>query len=276
MVPQYYRQTPKGSRSLAGANEVMNSDVYERYWEPGKAWSPSEHPFYPYERALIEETGRRGGTCLDYGCGDAKRYGKILQEMGFDYRGVDISETAVRQAAALGLNASVLNSDGTTNLPDESCDFAICFEVFEHLMEPHHALAEIRRVLKPGGYLICSVPNAAYFARRIEFLCTGFLNPKGDPTIERSAPWRDPHIRFFSANILERFLASENFREIAVSGSPFTLDFLLYSVRFIEPGSSAERALRALLNSLSWLSKACPALFARRLLAAARKPFHEP
>ena len=250
----------------------MRSEVYEKYWEPGGAWSPSEHPFYPYERALVEKVGRPGDICLDYGCGDAKRYGKILEEMGFGYRGVDISETAIRQAVTLGLTASVLNSNGTTNLPDESCDFAICFEVFEHLMEPHRALAELGRVLKPGGHLVCSVPNAAYLPRRIEFLFTGFLNPKGDPQIERSAPWRDPHIRFFSAKILERFLASEDFTKIAVSGSPFTLDFLLYRLRFIEPGTYSEQVTRRLLNSLSWLSNAAPALFARRLLATAKKP----
>jgi SAM-dependent methyltransferase len=251
---------------------LMRSEVYEKYWEPGEAWSPSEHPFYPYERALVEKIGRPGDICLDYGCGDGKRYGKVLAEMGFDYRGVDISETAVHQAMTLGLNASVLNPDGTTNLSDESCDLAICFEVFEHLMEPHRALAEISRLLKPGGYLICSVPNAAYFARRIEFLLTGFLNPKGDPRIERSAPWRDPHIRFFSADILERFLVSLNFSEIAVSGSPFALDFLLYRLRFIEPGSPGEQVVRRLLNSLSWLSNASPDLFGRRLLATAKKP----
>jgi SAM-dependent methyltransferase len=250
---------------------VKHSQVYERYWEPGGTWSPSEHPFYPFEQALVENVGRAGDICLDYGCGDARRYGKTLQEMGFDYRGVDISETAIRQATTLGLNASVLNPDGTTNLPDESCDFAICFEVFEHLMEPHHALTEIHRVLKSGGYLICSVPNAAYFARRIEFLCTGFLNPKGDPRTERSAPWRDPHIRFFSSKTLQRFLASRGFTEITLSGSPFTLDFVLYHLRFIQPGSPGERVLRALLNSLGWLSQTSPGLFARRLLATARK-----
>jgi SAM-dependent methyltransferase len=250
---------------------AMNSEIYERYWEPGQTWSPSEHPFYAFERALIEKAGRPGDTCLDYGCGDARRYGKILQEIGFNYHGFDISQIAVRQAALLGVKVSLLNSDGTTNLPDESSDFAICFEVFEHLMEPDVALAEIGRVLKPGGHLVCSVPNAAYFARRIEFLCTGFLNPKGDPTIERSAPWRDPHIRFFSARTLERFLASQNFTEITLSGSPFTLDFLLCHLRFIETGSSGEKVLRKLLNSLSWLSNASPAWFARRLLATARK-----
>jgi SAM-dependent methyltransferase len=249
----------------------MDREIYEKYWEPNQAWSPSNFPFYPFERKLVERIGARGDICLDYGCGDARRYGHILQEMGFDYRGFDISQTAVRQAAALGVNVSLLNPDGTTDLPDGSCDFAICFEVFEHLLEPHVALAEIYRVLKPGGYLVCSVPNAAYFARRIEFLLTGFLNPKGDPTIERSAPWRDPHIRFFSAGTLGRFLTCEGFTEVKISGSPFTLDFFLTRLRVVSVGSRAEQMLRALLNSLSWLGDSAPSLFARRLLGSGKK-----
>jgi SAM-dependent methyltransferase len=249
----------------------MSLEFYEKYWEPGQDWSPSDFPFYPFERALVEKVGLPGDLCLDYGCGDAKRYGKTLQDMGFDYRGFDISETAVRKAIDLGVNVSLLNPDGTTTLPDNSCDFAICFEVFEHLMEPHRALMEIIRVVRPGGYLICSVPNAAYFARRIEFFCTGFLNPKGDPTKERSAPWKDPHIRFFSARTLQRFLASEGFEDIKISGSPFTLDFLLIRLRVIL-NRSAEEALRKLLNSLSWLGQVSPSLFGRRLLAVGRKP----
>jgi SAM-dependent methyltransferase len=250
----------------------MNSEIYERYWDPDQAWSPSEHPFYDFERALIEQVGKPGDICLDYGCGDARRYGKILQQMGLDYQGFDISQTAVRQAGVLGLNVSLLNADGTTNLPDESCDLAVCFEVFEHLMEPYQALAEIWRVLKPGRHLVCSVPNAAYFARRIEFLCTGFLNPKGDPRIERSEPWRDPHIRFFSAKTLERFLASQNFSKIAVSGSPFTLDFAVAHFRSLKPNSVTSRRLSLFFNSFSWLGQVYPSWFGRRLLAVGQKP----
>ncbi len=42
---------------------------------------------------------------------------------------------------------------------DDSFDLVICLETMEHLMSPYYALMEIRRVLKTGGKLICSVPN---------------------------------------------------------------------------------------------------------------------
>ncbi len=249
----------------------MDHELYEKYWETNQAWSPSDFPFYPFERKLIESIATRGDICLDYGCGDARRYGQILNTMGFDYRGFDISQTAVRQAAALGVNVSLLNPDGTTSLLEDSCDFAICFEVFEHLLEPHLALAEIYRVLKPGGYFVCSVPNAAYFARRIEFLATGFLNPKGDPTIERSAPWRDPHIRFFSAGTLRRFLIGGGFTEVKITGSPFTLDFFLTRLPLANASVHTKETLCKVLNSPSWLGESFPGLFGRRLLGLGRK-----
>jgi len=39
-------------------------------------------------------------------------------------------------------------------LPNDSCDFAVARFVFQHLRDPRGALAEIRRVLKPGGKLV--------------------------------------------------------------------------------------------------------------------------
>lgn len=47
-----------------------------------------------------------------------------------------------------------------TNIPVEDCrfDFIICNQVLEHLPEPLDALSELRRVLKPGGRAIFTVP----------------------------------------------------------------------------------------------------------------------
>jgi SAM-dependent methyltransferase len=43
-------------------------------------------------------------------------------------------------------------------LPDEMYDYIVCTEVLEHTLQPFNAISEIRRILKPGGYLFLSVP----------------------------------------------------------------------------------------------------------------------
>lgn len=63
-----------------------------------------------------------------------------------------------------------LNSDAAP-LPfaDRTFDLAICTQVLEHLLWPQHLLAEIRRVLAPGGALVASVPNIASLTYRVAF-----------------------------------------------------------------------------------------------------------
>ena len=45
--------------------------------------------------------------------------------------------------------------------PDAKFDIVVCNQVFEHLKNIFHPMSEIRRVLRPGGVLIFSVPNLA-------------------------------------------------------------------------------------------------------------------
>jgi SAM-dependent methyltransferase len=56
-------------------------------------------------------------------------------------------------------------------LDDESFDAVIMTEVFEHLREyPMRSLEEARRVLKPGGRVYFTTPNAAYVMNRLRLL----------------------------------------------------------------------------------------------------------
>ena len=64
-----------------------------------------------------------------------------------------------RPAAATRLGAAV-NGDGTRlPFPDDTFDRIICSEVLEHIPDDDAALAELHRVLKPGGMLAATVPT---------------------------------------------------------------------------------------------------------------------
>ncbi len=247
-------------------------NYYDDYWNhashKAKGWTPSDGNITPEEKRLFDKWIPVGVTCLDYGCGDGSRYGRAIHDRGVDYRGFDISATALEQAKSLGLNVGALSADGKTTLADATADVAICFEVLEHLQEPQNALAEIYRSLKPGGHTLISVPNAAFWTQRIEFLLTGFWCPGGSPHTARKSPWCDPHIRFYHPKLLRRIAISAGFEIVESFGEAFTLGSLPYVWR--------RPKLRAMADFISrpirWLGRAMPSWFSARLFLVARKP----
>lgn len=251
----------------------MNSaGYYDRYWNPAAnaagGWTPSAGMITPEERSLFDRWLRPGSACLDYGCGDGLRYGRMLRDRGVALRGFDISAAAVAQARDLGLEASTLGVDGTTDLPDASVDCALCLEVLEHLAEPQGALDELRRCLKPGGHALLSVPNAAFWTQRLEFLLTGFWCPGGSPATARREPWRDPHIRFFDSRTLRRLAVQAGFEVELELGEAFTLGALPFVWRKPRWRAVAD----AMSRPVGWLGRAMPSWFAARLFLVARKP----
>ena len=65
--------------------------------------------------------------------------------------------------------------DMAASLPfgDASFDAALCLEGVEHLVDPTAFIAEISRVIRPGGHIVLSTPNVMNFYSRLHFLFTG-------------------------------------------------------------------------------------------------------
>ena len=84
-----------------------------------------------------------------------------------------------RRASTRTTRRSACAPGSLTALPyaDGSFDRALCLDVLEHLTfeEQPRALAELHRVLRPGGELLVSVPNLAHLQSRVHFLLRGRL-----------------------------------------------------------------------------------------------------
>lgn len=182
---------------------------YDRYWSAARI--PRYEP-EPELRKLLLDNAR--GSLLDVGCGAANGYAPELARHVGSYTGVDVSQHAVELAQAAGFDARVIEDAAELPFPDASFDSAVCIEVLEHLFEPHAAAREIRRVLRPGGTLVVSVPNAVYWRLRLNMLI-GVWNPVGDE-LSAEQPWRDPHLRFFTPTTLERMLRLAGFTSVEV------------------------------------------------------------
>jgi len=108
--------------------------------------------------------GRRG-TLLDFGCGTGDQTLLFLDD--FEHIvGVDVDTASIEKfkhtvsTRNLAARIEIVEYDGRTlPLADASVDFAISFEVLEHVLDERRALDELHRVLKPGARLAMSVPN---------------------------------------------------------------------------------------------------------------------
>lgn len=100
-----------------------------------------------------------GSKVLDVGCNSGEFMKMIRDGKGCDVVGVDISTNALKLARKKKLK--VYNASAE-KLPfaDSSFDAVILREVLVHIHEPLKALKEIRRVLRPKGFLLGSAPHA--------------------------------------------------------------------------------------------------------------------
>lgn len=98
---------------------------------------------------------------LDIGCGRGE-WISLLNENGFNARGIDINESMVKVASQKGLNAAVNDALGELRSLDEnSIDIITAFQVVEHIKfdDVLELIKEAKRVLAPCGILILETPN---------------------------------------------------------------------------------------------------------------------
>lgn len=99
----------------------------------------------------IQPWVKEGDVVFEYGVGGGWNLFalKCARKMGFD-----ISEHAADQVR--GTTIEFFTS--TQSVPAETADILLCHHTLEHLLDPAHVLAEMRRLLKRGGKLLVFVP----------------------------------------------------------------------------------------------------------------------
>ncbi|HET9140041.1 class I SAM-dependent methyltransferase [Actinophytocola sp.] len=165
----------------------MTAHLYwDRMWGTDEGRGDWSKP-HPWVTQTVEPLRRQGvRDVLDVGCG-VGRHALFLAEQGFRVRGTDRSETAAAfvraEAARRGLAITMDIADFTAlPYPADSVDFVLAFNVVYHADEQGlgRALAEIGRVLRPGGCYqstMLSKRNAQY-GRGIEISPNTFVQPE--------------------------------------------------------------------------------------------------
>jgi 2-polyprenyl-3-methyl-5-hydroxy-6-metoxy-1,4-benzoquinol methylase len=146
-----------------------------------------------------------GKKVLDIGCRDGvltSEYSKGNDVLGFDIDSIAL-ETAKEN---LGIETRQVDLYSDWDVENKSFDIVVAGEVLEHLYYPGKIVGKAASVLKDGGVLLGSVPNAFSLKNRIRL----FLGKK------KGTPLEDPtHINHFSRKELATLL-EKSFKKVSI------------------------------------------------------------
>jgi len=202
--------------------------LQEFYEGPGVPLSSGPDRARRQARVLADILRGFGGPAviLDLGCGDGSALAVAARHNpAHRFAGIDWSGDALRRAQALGLTV-VRASVTAPGLPvaDDAADVVIMSELIEHLVDPDGAVAEVRRVLRPGGSLLLSTPNlAAWYNRGL--LAFGIQPVFSEVSLRgvfgRPGSVVAGHLRLFTRRAITEFLAASGFRCVTVTGARY-------------------------------------------------------
>jgi SAM-dependent methyltransferase len=139
---------------------------------------------------------------LDVGCGTGMN-AQHLAASGHTVVGLDLSPVAIDKFRQKGFDCIVcdIEKEGGVPLPSGSFDLIFASEVIEHVADTATFLSEMNRLVRPGGVLVLSTPNSAFWPYRI-------LGILGRTPTEYQHPG---HVRFFSRRLLTNALVAAGF-----------------------------------------------------------------
>lgn len=154
-----YNKLVKNKLSVDNKKDAMEQSIGGNFYH-----------FGIFQRELIKQQGLKDNdVVLDIGCGSGRLANALKDMPELSYTGIDVVQDLLDYASDICQREDwsfIKATDLQIPLADNSVDIVTSFSVFTHLLheETYAYLAEIRRVLKPGGkvvfsYLDFSIPE---------------------------------------------------------------------------------------------------------------------
>ncbi|MDY6853607.1 MAG: class I SAM-dependent methyltransferase [Thermodesulfobacteriota bacterium] len=121
----------------------------------------------PWVKDIILKSTPPSGRVIDLGCGLGRHLG-ALYNLGIEIYGLDWLDQRIKHSRQTSNSDLILADMASLPFQDESFDTALAWRsiYFQKVEKIKHTIEEIKRVLKPGGTLICSCrskTNTLYF-----------------------------------------------------------------------------------------------------------------
>ncbi len=205
-----------------------------------------------------------GGTIVEVGSSQANM-SLLLAEQGFFTIPLDNSLQALQYAILKHERGHIAPITGDAlhmPLTDASADVMILAEVLEHIPDPHRVLTEMHRIIKPGGTIVVTTPNAGYIGEALPDYKEGLK-----PATDELGPDGAHHLYAFSHRSISKLASSVGLKAVAVGyvGSIIHCRLLrwCYSIFPVHYALSFGRFLNSIPGARHALSQTCVVMLQR-------------
>ena len=169
-------------------------------------------------------------SLLDVGCGSGV-FLQLVRERHPEcswMAGIERDEKQVEVARKRGFDCRPGRIDVEFPFADGSFDMVFAGEIIEHVADPDYLLCEIRRVLKPGGYLLLTTPNLVCWYNRLLVLAgvtpmfvehSYYRNYGPSYSFARRVTPAVGHLRIFTLTPLKKILEHNGFDCRSIGGA---------------------------------------------------------
>ncbi|MHC4277294.1 MAG: class I SAM-dependent methyltransferase [Planctomycetota bacterium] len=203
IVPEFIKQHNQYKIYRCPECDVVYPEPFQN---PGAEWYEDipflciKMPLGWQHKVFLSERHRLGESLLDLGCGNGL-FPHLAKKRGYHAVGIDYNSAAINEGKkrfGLGDDELLCTSLEAYVKTNKTFDVVTLFETLEHLDNPNEVMENVKKLLKPNGLLILTVPNR-----------NRFLDTIGE--------WDYPpmHLTQWSPKALERFVESNGFEVLA-------------------------------------------------------------